>query len=164
MIIKFRIFKKITFLAFLGTGLACSPDNRGQQETTTTSTAPPKQAEQTSPETGVGPFQNVDLSPELDMAMVEQGRQLFEGRCAACHQFENRYVGPPLGGVTERRNPAWVMNMIINPSEMLQEDQIAKELLAEYMTPMVNMNVNEEDTRAIYEYLRAHDMGEVEAP
>jgi hypothetical protein len=56
------------------------------------------------------------------------------------------------------------MNMIINPSEMLQQDPIAKELLAEYMTPMVNMNVNEEDTRAIYEYLRAHDMGKVENP
>jgi mono/diheme cytochrome c family protein len=164
MNIKLSLFKQITLVAFFGVGLSCSSDNRGSQENTTTTTTAPQQTEQASPESGVGPFQNVQLNSELDMALVEKGRELFEGRCIACHQFENRYVGPPLGGVTERRNPNWVMNMIINPTEMLQQDPIAKELLAEYMTPMVNMNVNEEDTRAIFEYLRAHDKGEVEAP
>lgn len=162
--IHIKNLKKFTFLALFGIGVACSSDNRGQQQetTATNTTTAPQQAEQAAPETGVGPFQDVNISPELDMALVEHGRELFEGRCTACHQFEDRYVGPPLGGVTERRNPAWVMNMIFNPSEMLQQDPIAKELLAEYMTPMVNMNVNEEDTRAIYEYLRAHDMGKLE--
>jgi mono/diheme cytochrome c family protein len=160
---NFKNLKNLSLVTILAIGFACSPDNRGRQETTTTTTSP-QQAEEASPESGVGPFQNVSLSPELDMALVEHGRELFEGRCTACHQFEDRYVGPPLGGVTEKRNPAWVMNMIYNPTEMLQKDPIAKELLAEYMTPMVNMNVNEEETRAIFEYLRAHDMGKLETP
>jgi hypothetical protein len=53
------------------------------------------------------------------------------------------------------------MNMIINPTEMVEKDPIAKELLAEYQAPMMNMGVNEEDTRAILEYLRAHDKGKL---
>jgi len=155
------LFKSIILVGMLTYFASCSPDRTNQE---TTQTGGTKQAEQAQPAaaeaSGVGPFQNVEISTDLDMALVEQGKSLFESRCVACHQFEDRYVGPPLNRVTERRNSDWVMNMIYNPSGMLQEDPIAKELLAEYLTPMVNMNVNEKETRAIYEYLRAHDMGE----
>lgn len=44
--------------------------------------------------------------------------------------------------------------MILNPSEMIQKDPIAKELLAKYPTPMPFQNVSEEDARAILEYLK----------
>jgi mono/diheme cytochrome c family protein len=116
---------------------------------------------QGNPETGVGPFKKVDLGKDINISLAEQGKVLYEGRCIACHKFEERFIGPPLSGVTERRNPVWIMNMIINPNEMVEKDPIGKELLAEYKTPMINMGVNEEDTRAILEYLRAHDKGKL---
>lgn len=150
--------------ALLAVGVACSSNTKNETETASNESTSEvtETTSQASSDEGVGPFKNISISGEPDLALVEQGKALFESRCTACHKFDERYVGPALGGVTERRKPAWVMNMIINPTEMLQEDPVAKELLAEYMTPMVNMNVNEDDTRAIYEYLRAHDQGKAE--
>jgi mono/diheme cytochrome c family protein len=158
-----KLYQSFTLMGILFFSVSCSSDKSSQETTQTNGTTQTEQsqaAQQGGGESGVGPFQNVNISPNLDQALVDQGKTLFESRCVACHQFEDRYVGPPLGGVTERRNSDWVMNMIYNPSEMLQKDPIAKELLAEYLTPMVNMNVDEKETRAIFEYLRAHDMGQ----
>lgn len=33
--------------------------------------------------------------------------------------MDERYVGPPLGDILERREPAYVMNMILSPEKML---------------------------------------------
>lgn len=149
-------------------GTGCAPDTKASQDEATAkinegvADNSVQLISQNAPETGVGPFKTVNLNKEPDMALAEKGKTLFDGRCTACHKFEERFVGPPLAGITEKRNPVWIMNMIINPNEMVQKDPIAKKLLEEYMTPMVNMNVNEEDTRAILEYLRAHDMGKME--
>jgi len=46
------------------------------------------------------------------------------------------------------------MNMILNPDEMVQKDPIAKALLAEYLSPMANQNLTEEQARAVLEYFR----------
>lgn len=107
---------------------------------------------------GIGPIKELKLGP-IDQSLVKKGKEIFESKCAACHKFDEKYVGPPLRGVTKRRKPEWIMNIILNPSEMIQKDPIAKELLAEYLTPMPFQNVSEEDARAILEYLRSVDEG-----
>jgi hypothetical protein len=68
--------------------------------------------------------------------------------------MDERYVGPPLGGVVEERGPEYVMNMILAPEKMLQVDETAQALLAEYAVPMTNQNLSHEEARAILEYLR----------
>ena len=68
--------------------------------------------------------------------------------------MEERYIGPALQDVTERRTPEWIMNMILNPEEMTKKDPIAKELLAEYLSPMANQSLEEEEARKILEYFR----------
>ena len=58
-------------------------------------------------------------------------------------------------GIFEKRHPAWVMNMILNPTKMVKEDPIAMALLKEYNnTLMINQNLSQEEARAIVEYLR----------
>jgi hypothetical protein len=47
--------------------------------------------------------------------------------------------------------------MILNPEEMTKKDPIAKELLAEYLTPMVAQVKDTSEARAILEYLRFVD-------
>jgi len=48
------------------------------------------------------------------------------------------------------------MNMIINPTEMIKKDPIAKALLKEYNNAiMLNQNVNQNDARALLEYIRS---------
>lgn len=108
------------------------------------------------PDRGVGPVSEVKLGP-LDAAKARRGREVFEQKCSACHKFDERYVGPPLGGVTRRRTPEWIMNMILAPQKMTAENEEARRLLAEYMTQMTYQNVSEADARAILEFFREHD-------
>ncbi|WP_276498967.1 c-type cytochrome [Pontibacter litorisediminis] len=107
---------------------------------------------------GVGPVTTVEVGEGIDDALAAEGKSIFEGKCSACHQLsDQKVVGPGLAGVTEKRKPEWVMNMIINPEEMTKKDPAAKKLLAEHLTQMTNQNVNEQDARAILEYLRQND-------
>jgi cytochrome c len=60
--------------------------------------------------------------------------------------------------VTERRTHEWIMNMILNPEQMIKEDPIAKKLLVESnMAVMANQNLKEDEARAILEYFRQYD-------
>ncbi|GAB3204647.1 mono/diheme cytochrome c family protein [Pontibacter aydingkolensis] len=107
---------------------------------------------------GIGPVKTVELGADIDQALASEGKSIFEGKCSACHQLsDQKIVGPGLAGVTEIRKPEWVMNMIINPEEMTKKDPTAKKLLAEHLTQMTNQNVNEQDARAILEFLRQND-------
>ncbi|MGB5394947.1 MAG: c-type cytochrome, partial [Lutimonas sp.] len=72
----------------------------------------------------------------------------------ACHKIEKRFVGPGLKGITEKRTPEWIMNMILVPEKMVAENEEAKKLLAEYLSPMANQSLTEEEARAILEYFR----------
>ncbi|WP_017730957.1 c-type cytochrome [Nafulsella turpanensis] len=102
---------------------------------------------------GIGPVTEVHLAA-IDEAMVGEGKTIFESKCSACHKIEERYIGPALKGVTERRTAEWIMNMILNPEQMVKEDPIAKQLLAEYMAPMANQNLTEDEARKVLEYFR----------
>lgn len=106
---------------------------------------------------GIGPVKEVKLA-DIDPKMAEEGKALFEAKCTACHKFsDQKYVGPGLKGVTKRRKPEWIENMILNPAEMTQKDPTAKELLATHLTQMTNQNVAPEDARKILEYFRQGD-------
>lgn len=106
-------------------------------------------------EKGIGPVQHVTLTDQIDQTLASKGEEIFNMKCAACHKMDQRYVGPPLGDVVARRTPEFVMNMILNTSEMIEKHPTVKELLAQYMTPMPNQSLTEEDARAVLEYLRS---------
>ncbi|MFW6088286.1 MAG: c-type cytochrome [Gemmatimonadota bacterium] len=105
-------------------------------------------------EFGIGPIRSIELS-ELDHELAEEGAEVFSVKCSACHKLEERYVGPPLGDVTERRTPEFVMNMMLNPEEMVARHPEVKAMLAQYYTPMPDQQLSEQDARAVLEYLRA---------
>ncbi|MBW6483939.1 MAG: cytochrome c [Vicingaceae bacterium] len=114
-----------------------------------------KEAAPTDPMTnkGIGPISNVELAA-IDDAMANEGEAVFAAKCTACHKIGKRYIGPDLTGVITRRTPEWIMNMIMNPEEMVANDPIAKELLMEYSAPMANQSLTEDETRKILEYFR----------
>ncbi len=104
---------------------------------------------------GVGPFKDISFDGDIDQEMASAGEEKFNTICTACHMVDQRMIGPALKGVYERRNPAWVMNMIINPDKMLKEDPIAQALQKEHNNAvMLNQNLSEEETRQVAEYLR----------
>ena len=99
----------------------------------------------------VAPF---ELPPAIDKEMVKQGEVIFLSKCTLCHQIETKSIGPKLAGITEKRKPEWIMNMILNPERMITEDSIAKNMTKEYPSPMTNQNLTKEEARAVLEYLR----------
>ena len=104
---------------------------------------------------GVGPISSVTLGAEIDQAMATHGAEVYKKMCTACHRPNKKFVGPAPLGILERRTPEWVMNMILNPEEMVQKDPLAKELLIEFNgSPMANQSLTEEETRAVLEYFR----------
>jgi len=103
---------------------------------------------------GVGPVkEEVALGP-LDKEMAERGEQVFEAKCSACHKMSERYVGPALGQVTERRTAAYIMNMILDPQDMYTRHPVAKQLLAEHLTQMPNQGLTRDEARMVVEYFR----------
>lgn len=112
-------------------------------------------AKPSGPSKGIGPIQEITLGP-LDEALAAKGEKIFSGTCSACHKMDTRYVGPAISGVTKRRTPEWILNMILNPQEMTQKDDTAKALLGTYMTQM-SVSITQEDARAVLEYFRKHD-------
>lgn len=107
--------------------------------------------------TGVGPIKDkVELEQNIDKAMAERGEKLFQNNCATCHEIHESARGPALGGVLDKRSPQWVMNMILNPREMVEEDPQARALKAVYETQMVDLDLSQKDAREIVEYLRTY--------
>ena len=105
---------------------------------------------------GIGPVSSITLEEGIDSAIVRKGKAIYKEKCTACHKINSKFIGPPLGGILNRRTPEWVMNMILNTDEMLQKDSLAKALFMEFDGQlMVNQNLNEEEAIAILEYFRA---------
>jgi len=104
---------------------------------------------------GVGPVKSLELPETIDQAMVTNGAEIFKNKCTACHKPTKKFIGPAPIGILERRSPAWIMNMILNPDEMVKKDPDAKQLLIENNgSPMANQSLTEEEARAILEYFR----------
>ena len=106
---------------------------------------------------GVGKIKSIKLDA-LDASMAAAGETIFSSQCTTCHKVEKKYIGPALLGVTKRRSPEWIMNMILDPELMVKEDPIAKDLLIKHnLSPMANQDLTEEEARQILEFFRLND-------
>lgn len=124
-------------------------------ETPATTNEVPASQRITLDEKGVGPIKELTLDPEINTEMVAQGEAIFKTNCTACHKIDKRFIGPSPKGIMERRSPEWIMNMILDPQLMVEQDRCAKDLLVEFNgAAMANQNLTEEQARAILEYFR----------
>ena len=156
--------------------VSCNGGSKKEGENTTVATESQKEVQATPSETttpaestnnatnqdfmnnkGIGPVKSVNppLAATIDQALAEKGKELFKINCTACHKPTKKFIGPAPKGILERRSPEWIMNMILNPEEMIAKDPIAMQLLAEANgAPMANQHLKEEEARAILEYFR----------
>ncbi len=131
----------------------------GGGETTTQQSATTEEAEAAPADPrGVGEVKEVNLTDPLEESMITTGKAIYEMKCSACHKLtDQRVVGPGWAGVTNKRRPEWIMNMITNVDVMLAEDPQAQKLLEECLTRMPNQGVSIGDARALLEYMRNND-------
>jgi mono/diheme cytochrome c family protein len=104
---------------------------------------------------GVGPITSVTLPDAINQELAAEGKAVYEQMCLACHRVGKRFIGPPPDRILERRSPEWVMNMILNPEVMVQQNPLAKDLMVEFNgSPMANQGLTEAQARAVLEYFR----------
>jgi cytochrome c len=154
--------RRTTLLATLLALAACGGDAPPAQAPSTPSggaAAPAAELTAVELEQGLGPIRDLELGP-VDPALASEGEAAFVTKCSACHKIEERYVAPELGQVLSRRRPEFVMNQILNANEMVQRHPVIKQLLAEYYTPMPVQVTDQNEARAILEYLRSVQTGE----
>lgn len=148
--------KKLSILFFLAVlTFACGnePKSNGGD-----SKSKPTAAKKVDDGKGVGEVKNVKLNSPLDPRMVGSGKAIYEMKCSACHKLtEKRVVGPGWKGLTEKRKPEWIMNMVTNVEGMLKEDETAKDLLKECLVRMPNQNLTIQDSRDVLEFMYSID-------
>lgn len=103
---------------------------------------------------GIGPISSVVLDPQINEKMAAAGKKVYHEKCTSCHKETEKYIGPSPIGIFERRSPEWIMNMILNPEEMIKKDPIAKGLIRQFASPMANQHLTEIEARNVLEYFR----------
>ena len=107
---------------------------------------------------GIGEVKEVTLNDPLKAHMVDDGKAVYELKCSACHKLtDQRVVGPGWQGITERRQPEWIMNMILNVDVMLEQDPVARKQLEECLVRMPNQNLSINDARDVLEFMYMND-------
>jgi cytochrome c551/c552 len=138
---------------------SCGGNESKTEEVTdggTSSTEAP--AAEPASDKGIGKFQNVELTHPLDEDMVKKGQSIAEVKCMSCHKLtEEKLVGPGWKGVTDRRQPEWIMNFVTNVDEMLEKDPNAQAMLEVCMVRMPNQNLADDEARAVLEFMRKND-------
>ncbi len=106
-------------------------------------------------EKGVGEIKSITLDSEINTEMAAAGEAIYNTNCTACHKLDKRFIGPSPRGIMERRSPEWIMNMILDPKLMTEQDRCAKDLLIEFNgAAMANQNLTVDEARSILEYFR----------
>lgn len=149
--------KKLIFtLTAASMALIISCGDGGSTDSATT--APKAEKPQAADPRGVGPNMEVTLNDPVDASMVTNGKTIHDMKCASCHKLDAmRVVGPGFEGITNRRRPEWIMNMITNTEVMLDEDPVAQALLEECLMRMPNQNLSTRDAREVLEFMRKND-------
>jgi mono/diheme cytochrome c family protein len=101
---------------------------------------------------------DIEITHPLNAQWVTDGKAIYELKCQACHKLTgDKLVGPGWLGVTKRRQPEWILNMITNVDMMLEKDPQAQKLLEECLVRMPNQNLNKDEARKVLEFQRNND-------
>jgi len=107
-------------------------------------------------EDGIGPIKEVELGEKIDGSLVSKGNSLYYSKCYACHQLDNRIVGPPLRNITKEVSPAYFMNYLLNTTEMQKKVPRVKNLIKKFNgVLMPDQSLSKKQARALLEYFRS---------
>ena len=110
----------------------------------------------------IGAVKYVLLEDPLETTLITEGKQIYNQKCSACHYLnDEKLIAPGWSDITNRREPTWIMNMILNVNIMLEVDSIACDLLDENKTRMPEQHLTVDQARSVLEFMRQNDMEQV---
>jgi cytochrome c family protein len=97
-----------------------------------------------------------------------KGKDLFKANCAACHKLDGKLVGPPLGGITEKKSAEWLHKWIKNSKALIDAgDKDAIAIFEEYnKVPMLAYDgiLSDGDIDNVLAYIADPSKAEAAAP
>src|SRR5215217_5921396 len=135
--------------------VACVDKTPSKKEPLDTQELTKNQTEEHGTEVKAG---DIQLTHPLNAQWVTEGKGIYEMKCQGCHKLTGeKLVGPGWKGVTERRKPEWILNMVTNVDMMLEKDPEAQKLLEECLVRMPNQNLSKDESRQVLEFMRSND-------
>ena len=135
---------------------ACSSKEEAEEAAEAAPT--PAELLEGKPEIHGSEIKSVEITTPLNQEWVVKGKTTYEMKCLPCHKLTaDKLVGPGWLGVTKRRQPVWIMNMVTNVDMMLEKDEEAQKLLEQCLVRMPNQNLTVEETRQVLEFMRNND-------
>ena len=104
--------------------------------------------------------------PSTALALVGQGKALFEQKCAACHTIGGgRRVGPDLAGVHDRRKEDWMFKFIKSSQTVIQSGDPEAVALFEQNNKMIMPDhpFSDNEIKGIIAYLKEAGGGSTHA-
>jgi mono/diheme cytochrome c family protein len=95
----------------------------------------------------------------------EEGKGIFNTRCASCHNINKALTGPALAGVHERRSMDWIVNFVRSSQGMVKSgDKDAVTLYEKFnRIPMPDHpDLTDENIQSIVEYIKLESKTSIE--
>ena len=96
------------------------------------------------------------ISTSVTAQNIEEGEKLYKANCTACHQIDNKLIGPALRGVSDKYSEEWLIKWIKNSAELIASgDADAIAIYEEYnKSPMTAFPYfSDDDVRNILAYV-----------
>ncbi len=152
------MFGKTTFIAAVLMLAVFACTSKKEADDAAKKSPSPTDLASAQPEVHGTEVKSIELTTPLNKDWVTTGRATYDLKCQACHKLtDEKLVGPGWLGVTKRREPVWIINMITNVEMMLEKDPEAQKLLELCLVRMPNQNLTQDDARKIIEFMRSND-------
>ena len=104
---------KILMASILSISLfACT--SKQEAEDAAKNSPSPVEAAAEQPEVHGVEIKDLALTNPLNQEWVTNGEKIYDSKCLSCHKLTDEKVGGPgWKGVTQRRKPLWILNMIL---------------------------------------------------
>ncbi|MDN3669743.1 cytochrome c3 family protein [Echinicola jeungdonensis] len=87
---------------------------------------------------------------------IKAGESLFNANCKTCHKLDQKFTGPALRGVSDRRDIAWIKAFVKNSQKVIQGgDETAVELFEEFNNTVMPSHafLSDEDIMNLLSYI-----------
>ena len=97
-------------------------------------------------------FSPISLFAQNDT--LKSGKVLFNNKCAACHKFDKKFVGPPLGGVSQKYNTVWLHSWFKDSNALIKSgDSLAISIYEEYNKIPCLTYLNDRDSEKVLDFM-----------
>ncbi len=96
-------------------------------------------------------------SARLFAADPEEGKKLFQARCASCHNVHKKLTGPALAGVDGRHPEDWILRFVKSSQSMIKTgDAAALAIFNEYNQVVMpdHPDLNDDQVRDIIAFIK----------